>query len=642
MRGIQRAVLLAVGLAVASAGTATAGQQRPYRISDQQLKDLVNRIDTHEQAFRSSVEQAIDRSPIANSPTADQAGRSLRDFREAVGLLRDRVNDQQSVTSDAENVLRRASAIDSLMTRTPLDAAAQRAWQALRVDMNDLTRAYSIAPIWSAASTNMPARVNDNEVKQLLKTIGQKANTFDKDLDRAFVNTPYDAGRGKNEIRQSVKDLKQAANRLRDRVNGRQSNTLDAEEVLRRGTSIDSFMQRHQLSAQSEQTWLALRGDLDKLASAYNVGWGWGNPGYPSAEAGYLHPITGTYQLDLSRSDDPRRTAEQASRAASSAQRQRTYESLLGRLESPEMIAIERRGSSVSMASTQGPQVSFEADGRNRAETWTGGRTINTLVTFEGERLRVATTGDRRTDYVATFEPTDSGRGLLVTRTIFDEGLRQPVTARSAYRRTSNQPRWNLENGNGGWYYPASAPRGGLAVPDGTRFVARLDNDLRTADARQGDRWTMTAVSPSQYAGAVIQGYVSSVNAPGRPAGSSDMTLSMDNIRFRNGDASRFEGVIESIRAPNGDAILVDRGTIGSSDGRDESRTRQALERGAIGAVVGGLIGAVAGGGKGALIGGAVGAGVGAGTVIVQGRDRVDLQRGTELTFTSGDPRYPW
>jgi len=120
------------------------------------------------------------------------------------------------------------------------------------------------------------------------------------------------------------------------------------------------------------------------------------------------------------------------------------------------------------------------------------------------------------------------------------------------------------------------------------------------------------------------------------------MTLSMDNIRFRNGDASRFEGVIESIRAPNGDAILVDRGTIGSGDGRDESRTRQALERGAIGAVVGGLIGAVAGGGKGALIGGAVGAGVGAGTVIVQGRDRVDLQRGTELTFTSGDPRYPW
>jgi hypothetical protein len=34
-----------------------------------------------------------------------------------------------------------------------------------------------------------------------------------------------------------------------------------------------------------------------------------------------------------------------------------------------------------------------------------------------------------------------------------------------------------------------------------------------------------------------------------------------------------------------------------------------------------------------------IGAGGGAGTVIVEGRDRLDLQRWTELTITSGDPR---
>jgi hypothetical protein len=640
MTGLKHAVALAVGLAVAGAGMTAAGQQRPYRVGDQQLKDLVNRIETHEQAFRSSFERAIDRSPIRNSQTADQAGRSVKDFNEATDRLRDRVNDGQSVASDAENLLRRASAIDSLMTRTQFEAPAQRDWQALRLDMNDLTRAYGLAWNWSAASQTAPARVNDNQVKQLLQAIGQKVVRFDKGLDRAFVNSPYDAGRGKDEIRQSVKDLKQAADRLRDRVNGRQANTLEAEEVLRRGASIDGFMQRHQLSAQAEQNWVLLRGDLDKLASAYNVGWSWSDSGFPSAEAGFPQRLTGTYQLDAGRSDDPRRTAEQASRVASTDQRQWTYQNLLNRLESPEMIAIERRGSSVSMASTHGPQVSFEADGRNQAEMWSGGRTINTLVTFEGERLRVATTGDRRSDYIATFEPAGDGRSLLVTRTIYGEGLLQPVTARSEYRRTSDQPRWNFENGSGG-YNPTMSPRGGLVVPDGTRFVARLDNDLRTSDARQGDRWTMTAVSPLQYAGAVIQGYVSSVNAPGRPAGSSDMTLFMENIRLRNGDASPFEGTIESMRTPDGDTIRVDRdGTIGTLDGGEDSRTRQAVERGAVGAALGAVIGAVAGGGKGALIGGAVGAGVGAGTVIVQGRDRFDLQRGTELTFTSGDPRY--
>jgi len=309
----------------------------------------------------------------------------------------------------------------------------------------------------------------------------------------------------------------------------------------------------------------------------------------------------------------------------------------------PETMAIERLGNRVTMASTHGPQVTIEADGRTRAETWSGGRTINTLVTFEGERLRVATTGDRRSDYIATFEPTDSGRGLLVTRTIYDEGLRQPVTARSAYRRTSDQARWDIGNGNGGRYDDARAPRGTTVVPDGTRFMARLDNDLRTTDAREGDRWTMTAVSPSQYTGAVVQGYVSSVNAPGRPAGSTDMTLHFESIRLRNGDMYPFDGTLESIRTPNGDTIRVDRdGAFENGDGRRDSRTRQAVERGAIGATLGALIGAIAGGGKGALIGAGVGAGVGAGTVLIQGRDQFDLQRGSELTFTSGDPRYQW
>jgi hypothetical protein len=643
MRGFKHVVVLAVGFAVASAGMATAGQQRPYRVSDQQLKDLVSRIDTHRDAFHDSFSRAIDRSPIKDSPAADQADRSMQDFNEAADLLRDRVNNRQSDTPDAENLLRRASAIDSLMMRTQFETPAQRDWQALRLDMNDLTRAYGVAWNWSAASQTTPARVDDNQIKQLLKTIGQKADRFDKDLDRAFDDSPYDAGRGKDEIRRSVRDLKEATDRLRDRVNGRQANTVDAEEVLRRGMNVDGLMQRHQLSAQAEQNWLSMRGDLDTLARAYNVGWGWGNPGSTPPPTGFQQRLTGTYQLDAGRSDDPRRTAEQASRGAAPEQRQRTYQSLLGRLEAPEAMAIQRLGNSVTMASTHGPQVNFEADGRTRAETWSGGRTINTLVTFEGERLRVATTGDRRSDYIATFDPADNGRSLLVTRTIYDEGLRQPVTARSAYRRTSDQARWDIGNGSAEDDDSMRAPRGATVVADGTRFVARLDNDLRTTNAREGDRWTMTAVSPSQYAGAIVQGYVSNVNAPGRPAGSTDMTLYFESIRLRNGDTYPFDGAIESVRTPNGDTIRVDReGTFENGDVREDGRTHQAVERGAIGAALGALIGAVTGGGKGAVIGATVGAGVGAGTVLVQGRDQFDLQRGTELTFTSGDPRYRW
>ena len=69
-----------------------------------------------------------------------------------------------------------------------------------------------------------------------------------------------------------------------------------------------------------------------------------------------------------------------------------------------------------------------------------------------------------------------------------------------------------------------------------------------------------------------------------------------------------------------------------------DSRTEETVQRGAIGAGVGALIGAIAGGSKGAAIGAVIGAGGGAGTVIVEGRDRLDLPRGTEVTILSGAP----
>ena len=67
-----------------------------------------------------------------------------------------------------------------------------------------------------------------------------------------------------------------------------------------------------------------------------------------------------------------------------------------------------------------------------------------------------------------------------------------------------------------------------------------------------------------------------------------------------------------------------------------DSQTEKTVQRGTIGAALGAIIGAIASGGKGAAVGAVIGAGGGAGTVIAQGRDQLDLQRGTEVTITSG------
>jgi type IV secretion system protein VirB10 len=357
------------------------------------------------------------------------------------------------------------------------------------------------------------------------------------------------------------------------------------------------------------------------------------------------HMLTGTYQLQSARSDDPRRATDAALRGLPPVQRARLYESLLSRLQAPDVIAIERFGMSVTMASTNASRMTFDADGRDRQEQWSPDRTMTTRVSLAGERLLVATTGHRGSDFTVTFEPTMDGRTLNMTRTIDDDGLRQPVTVRSAYRRTSNDARWNIAvaggggmPGNGRGRPSGRASAAELVIPDGTRFVAVLDRDLATNTLREGDRYTMTARAPYEFEGAVIQGFVSEVSDSRRMAGRAGMTLNIESIRARDGRSYQLDGTISDVRTPGGEPVRVDRA--GNIDSRD-SQTQKTVERSIIGAALGAMIGAAAGGGKGAAIGAVIGAGGGAGTVMIEGRDRLELPQGTEVTFISGDPRRP-
>lgn len=301
MIGIKSLFVLAVGLAVAGAGTATARQDAPYRVSDRQLRELVNRIDTHRGAFHASFSQALDRSRVKGNLADGEIDRSESAFEQAADLLRDRLNDARADRSDAASLLRCASSIDRFMTRNQLDKPAQSDWETLRLDMDDLARAYGMAWRPSAASQNVADRVDDRHVDLLLKQIREKADRFDRSLEGAFDRGRIDEVEGKDAIHLAVRDFKQAADRLRDRLKGRQADIADVEEVLRRGAVIDGIMQRHQLTARAEQNWLSLRGDLDRLARASNIAWTSSDPEYTLTvqDAGLHRRLTGTHQTEL-------------------------------------------------------------------------------------------------------------------------------------------------------------------------------------------------------------------------------------------------------------------------------------------------------------------------------------------------------
>jgi hypothetical protein len=126
-----------------------AVQPRPYRVSDKQVERLLRNSEKAADAFRGSLDRALDRSRLDGTAREDDINQFVKEFNDATKQLRDRFNGRASVAADVESVLNRARRIDLFMRRHPLDRRAQSTWLKLRNELDQLSRAYNVTWDWS-------------------------------------------------------------------------------------------------------------------------------------------------------------------------------------------------------------------------------------------------------------------------------------------------------------------------------------------------------------------------------------------------------------------------------------------------------------------------------------------------------------
>jgi hypothetical protein len=646
MRTIGNKICIALLAILVTAGMANTGSaQGQYGNNDTSLRDLIRRIQTRTTTFTNTAQNALSRSNVSSS-SRDELNNLITDFESSVNQLNRRSYTRQATQAEVRIVLERAAPINNFLLNNRLGFGAQRDWDLVRGDLDQLAQVYNLNWQWNTGSVGGSTgsgygdrNLSDTQIRQLAQRIDTRTATFSRsfrqDLNRGTINDRY----GLDEARRQLSEFESATAQLRASINGRQTNSSDVRDVLERAAFINSYVTNHQLGYQTKNNWDLLRQDLDSLASAYNIAWNWSTQPVPGS-GGYTADaqLTGTYRINTAQGDDARRVADDATRSLPTTDRQRVYDSLLRRLDPPQMLAIDRQGSNVTIASSRAPQINFVADDREHIETTQNGRTVRVRASLIGNQLSIARSGDRAQDFTVTFEPIDNGRRLLVTRRLYSDQFTQPVTVRAYYDKTSDVAQLNIyesspEYGSGNVGTTAS---GDFVIPSGTQLVAVLNTNLSTQTARDNDRFTMTVRSPSQYDGATIEGYVTNVDRAGKITGRSDLTLNFDTIRLRDGRSYRFAGILDSVRTPDGQNVRVDNeGAIREGD----SQTTRTVQRAAIGTAVGAIIGAIAGGGKGAAIGAVIGAGAGAGSVYVQGRNDLELNTGTEVTIRATGPR---
>jgi hypothetical protein len=118
-----------------------------------------------------------------------------------------------------------------------------------------------------------PSRASDSDVKVVIAQLEKHSQLFQFSLMSA-PDAEWLAGeRGRGDIDRFVTTFVDATRRLRQQHGRGLVVTSGVDDVLRRGASIDSFMEHHRSPNQVEQDWFAVRRDLETLAHTYNVIW---------------------------------------------------------------------------------------------------------------------------------------------------------------------------------------------------------------------------------------------------------------------------------------------------------------------------------------------------------------------------------
>ena len=430
-------------------GMSAQAQRQPARVTDRQVGVILQRLERSSSRFRKSLNAALVQGRIDQTRPQNDINSFEPGFESAINQFRDQFNHSRAGVADVQNVLQKASLINGFMTHNRLNRAVQNDWAQARTDLNSLANAYGVSWQWNRQTfppvSGGLSRLSNTELGELIQRIDIGGDRFRSSLTDAFDQTRYDPTRSEGNMNDAVGGFKNATNQLHNQFEASQPVNEYVERVLVRAIPIDTYMRNNRLTNRAQNDWATLRGDLNTLAGAYNLSANWQNSA-PQAPDSLNHRLTGTFRLNSERSDNPREVAERAIQNLPDSERQDVYDQIMTRLESPQMLTIERRGTTVTIASSLAARATFEADGRERQEQLGNGRLTLVTATLRGEQLVVSSNGYRENDFNVTFDATENDRILRVRRQIYSDRLTQPVVVDSVYDRVSEIAQWGVNN----------------------------------------------------------------------------------------------------------------------------------------------------------------------------------------------------
>jgi len=188
--------------------------------------------------------------------------------------------------------------------------------------------------------------------------------------------------------------------------------------------------------------------------------------------------LSGVYRIDVASSDKLYSVIEEATSNVPYGEQQQFFMDLAVRLTPPDLLAIECRGSRVSLGSSRAPRVEFLADGVTRSVRNADGRVVRSRIGIERDSLIFTSSGKSDDNLSFTFTSLENGKRLRVARRISAEELVEPVVIQTVYNKIADVVRWDV--------YGEEQPDKQVAKRENEKTSPVVVPDVRSAGTESG------------------------------------------------------------------------------------------------------------------------------------------------------------
>ena len=258
-----RAPIILMASALSLWSMPALAQARSERLSDKDVKTLIDQVDEGRDKFEGNLDGDFKGSTLRGPGGETKVAGALQDYQDSTKKLKDRFTADYSASAEVATVLKQSTAIDTYMRGAASDMKGRSEWDRQTANLKRLAEAY--ATTFPYAEGAAVRRMNDKETAAAAAAIATAADDFKSDLDKATALAKPDKDAAKKDADLVAKQ----ANAVKSRVSDGKPATGEVKQLVEQIAKLQTFVDAHPIPTMDN--WQAVQASLAKLQQAFGL-----------------------------------------------------------------------------------------------------------------------------------------------------------------------------------------------------------------------------------------------------------------------------------------------------------------------------------------------------------------------------------